>query len=340
MPPSRMKACAWPTLRVSPPVCSTSLSLARTRSPTKADRVNQTLPLPDGRILGYAESGCPTGFPLLYFHGFPSSRLEGCAIDAIARRHGLRIIAADRPGYGLSTFQPNRGIMDWPADMQSLVDQLGIPRFAVLGGSGGGPYALACAHSLPHERLSAVGILAGAGPWAAGMQYVSMTRRVISVAATRSPAAFTRVVDGLVQTSRWAVHTGPVTKWLDTWLEKQESRDESDMPTKQRREMLLTMMFEAFAQGSAATVQEAALLSHDWGFRFEDTAYNKIQIWHGEKDANSPIEMTRYMAGRLPYCSLREFEGEDHYTLGRHIEEILSELVSEELVHQHSAAAS
>ncbi|KAL2851226.1 Alpha/Beta hydrolase protein [Aspergillus pseudodeflectus] len=302
---------------------------------TEATRTNQALSLRDGRILGFAEYGAPTGFPVLYFHGFPSSRLEGSGVEGNARRQGLRIISLDRPGYGLSTFRPNQRITDWPGDVKSLADHLRLPRFAVLGGSGGSPYALACAHALPHDRLSAVGILAGAAPWDAGLQHVSTSRRLLSWAATSSPTALGSVFNGIIGVSRWAANTSPVTRWIDNWLEKQESPENSDLSTKQRREQVLAMAFEAFAQGSAATVQEASLLSHDWGYRLEDVSYDKIQIWHGEKDANVPIEMIRNMAERLPHADLRVYEGETHYTLSRHIDEIFAELVPESLIQRH-----
>ncbi|KAL2802993.1 Alpha/Beta hydrolase protein [Aspergillus granulosus] len=302
---------------------------------TEATRTNQTLPLCDGRILGFAEYGSPTGFPVLYFHGFPSSRLEGSGVDGNARRRGLRIISLDRPGYGLSTFKPNRRITDWPSDVKSLADHLRIPKFAVLGGSGGSPYALACAHALPHERLSAVGIFAGAAPWEAGIQHISPSRRILSWAAASSPKALGVLFSGVIGASRWAATTSPVTRWLDTWLEKQESLEKSELSTKQRREEVLAMAFEAFAQGPAATVQEASLLSHDWGLRLEDVAYNRIQIWHGEKDANVPVEMVKYMTERLPNADLCVYKGETHYTLSRHIDEIFSELVPESDIQQH-----
>lgn len=289
-------------------------------------RTNQTLTLPDTRTLSYAEYGIPTGTPLLYLHGFPSSRLEASAFDPIARRRNLRIIAPDRPGYGLSTCHPGRQIPDYPADVLSLADHLNLPRFAVLGGSGGGPYALACAHSLPDERLSGVGVLAGAGPWSAGMQYVSITRRLTSLGATYTPVALRLVLDGLVNTLRWAVTTGPATRWIDGWLEKQSSTEKGTLSIEERRQMLLDVTFEAFVQGSSATVQEAVLLSHDWGFKFEDVLYDKVRIWHGVRDTNAPIEMIRYMAGRMPYCVLTEFD-DTHYTVARHIDRILEELV-------------
>ncbi|RDW58944.1 alpha/beta fold hydrolase [Aspergillus mulundensis] len=315
-------------------------SLATTRRTyATAPQNSQTLSLRDGRTLGYAEYGNPKGFPLLYFHGFPSSRLEGSAFDDLARQRNLRVVAPDRPGYGLSTFQPNRRIMNYPADIQQLVDSLRISEFVVLGGSGGGPYALACAHSLPHERLSGVGIIAGAGPWEAGRQYVSTGRKLTSLAATHSPTALRVILDAFVGVSRWAASTSPATRWLDDWLEKQESAEDSALLTEERREMMLAMVFEAFAQGGAATVQEAVLLTHDWGFRFEDVTYNSVRIWHGQKDAQPPIEMIRYMAERLPHCVLHEIEGGTHFTVAGYIEEILSELVPEDVLKGYLAAS-
>lgn len=75
---------------------------------------------------------------------------------------------------------------------------------------------------------------------------------------------------------------------------------------------------------------EVQLLTQDWGFRFEDVAYDKIQLWHGTQDKNAPVQMVRYMVERLPHSVLREFEGENHFTLFRHLEEIVSDLVPEE----------
>ncbi len=121
-----------------------------------------TLQLNDGRSLGYAEFGDPGGKPVFFFHGTPGSRLFRPP-DEITRKIGVRLITADRPGYGLSTFQPGRRILDWPADIAQLASHLGIHKFAVSGHSGGGPYVAACAYAIP-ERLTVAAVLSGAGP--------------------------------------------------------------------------------------------------------------------------------------------------------------------------------
>jgi pimeloyl-ACP methyl ester carboxylesterase len=114
-----------------------------------------------GRVEWY---GQPDGEPVFYFHGHPGSRLEARFARQAAAGAGLRVIALDRPGYGLSDFQPERAITDWPADVAEAADLLRIGRFSVAGASGGGPYALACAWRLP-GRVTRAAVISGVGPY-------------------------------------------------------------------------------------------------------------------------------------------------------------------------------
>src|SRR5215471_20729905 len=119
--------------------------------------------LRDGRKLGYAEYGDPAGKPIFFFHGLPGSRLQRHPDGSIAIELGARIIAIDRPGYGLSDFQQGRTLLDWPDDVAQLADSLQIDQFAAIGLSGGGPYLLACAYSIP-ERINSATVVSGMGP--------------------------------------------------------------------------------------------------------------------------------------------------------------------------------
>jgi len=119
--------------------------------------------LADGRRLAYARYGLAGGRPLFYLHGLPGSRYECQLIDTPARNAGIAVIAPDRPGYGLTEPRQDRSLCAWTDDVASLADQLGIDRFSVVGVSGGGPCALACAHQMP-ERVTALGLVASLGP--------------------------------------------------------------------------------------------------------------------------------------------------------------------------------
>lgn len=149
------------------------------------DRLSHVLP--SGRVLGYAEYGAPNGYPLFYLHGYPSSRLEAGVASEIAKKRNVRIISPDRPGFGLSDSLPGRKLSDWPQDVSSLAKHLNLDRFAILGGSGGGPYAIACANAISKDTLSAVGVLAGAPHWAAGPHLMSRSSRMTAYMARRTP---------------------------------------------------------------------------------------------------------------------------------------------------------
>ncbi len=147
------------------------------------------LVLPDGRTLAYAEFGQPDGYPVMYFHGAPSSRLEPLLIgDAVLSRFGLRVIAPDRPGMGGSDFQPNRTFSDWPKDVIALANALGLEQFAVLGNSGGGPYVAVCAARIP-ERLTSAVIVSGGWrmDWPEAQNNLPFVNRLVLIFADKAP---------------------------------------------------------------------------------------------------------------------------------------------------------
>src|SRR5512141_2581166 len=106
---------------------------------------HQTLTLKDKRILSYAEYGAPTSLPLIGFHGMPGSRYVLKSAEEAARAAGVRLIAPERHGYGCSQPHPQRTLLSYTDDVLQLADALKLDRFAVMGVSGGGPYAIACA---------------------------------------------------------------------------------------------------------------------------------------------------------------------------------------------------
>jgi pimeloyl-ACP methyl ester carboxylesterase len=119
--------------------------------------------LPDRRIVETWEGGSPAGTPVVFHHGTPSSRLQAALGDASARHHDVRLISFSRPGYGQSTSTPP-SLASVGRDTILVAEALGLGEFAVLGASGGGPYAIATGLADP-ARVRAVGVVAGVGPW-------------------------------------------------------------------------------------------------------------------------------------------------------------------------------
>lgn len=314
----------------------TLVSTARPQS--EDDRYHRTLTLPDGRTLAWAEAGAPSGFPLFLFHGFPGSRLEVRGVEDLGRRHNVRFIAPDRPGYGRSTFQPARRITDWPSDVRHLACHLEVKRYGVLGGSGGGPYALACADAIPSDELASVGLLCSAAPWEAGTQGLPWSARLGSYAAAYFPSVSVAIIDFCLNLARRLAASKYGQNALDGIAVKAAATAGKEIPEAEktpgavtaRRERLLAVFLEPFAQGSRGFVHEAFLLSQPYGFRLEDISYDrKIHVWHGTADANSPIRMVRWMSERLPKCELHEFEGETHFTVMKHLEDIIPRMIED-----------
>src|SRR3989338_9811190 len=146
----------------------------------RLSREDRSILLPDGRRLGYAEYGALGGRPVLFFHGAPGSRHIHADMADVVTLRGIRLIAVERPGYGLSDPQPGRSMLDWPGDVAALTDALGIAKFAIIGFSMGSTYALACASRLPlrvtivalagaFAPLDAPGVMAGMSPSSSGL---------------------------------------------------------------------------------------------------------------------------------------------------------------------------
>jgi pimeloyl-ACP methyl ester carboxylesterase len=157
--------------------------------------VFSTVTLHDGRTLEYADLGDPGGIPVVFFHGTPATGGQGAVVADMATRHGVRLIAPSRPGYGASTLSPP-GLARSAPDTVELADQLGLDRFALLGSSGGGPFALAMAAAAP-ERVSAVSVQGSPGRYAEVKPEVigDGDRRALDLAAAGDADEAMRVMD-------------------------------------------------------------------------------------------------------------------------------------------------
>ena len=117
----------------------------------------------DGYGLRYCLYGPADGFPVIAHNGTPSTRLRRPDQIEAMHRGRVRVLMPDRPGYGGSARRPGRSVADVVDDVRVLADAQGWERFAVFGGSGGGPHALACAALLP-DRVIRCAVLSGIKP--------------------------------------------------------------------------------------------------------------------------------------------------------------------------------
>jgi len=281
---------------------------------------NQQIKLKDGRSLGYAEYGAQKGKPVFYFHGFPSCRLDWLLSDSndSAAKLNARIIAVDRPGMGLSDFKRGREILDWPDDVIQLADALDVDRFAVLGFSGGGPYAAVCAFKI-RERLNTTAIVCGMGP--------AEAPGIKKGAAWFYPGKPSVIRRLMLMLASLGLRKNP-----DQFLSRsKEALPESEgllLDQPEVAKAYIDSVREAFRSGIGGANREATLYTRPWRFRLQDIT-TEIHLWHGELDLSVPISVGRYVADAIPNCHATFLKDEAHISLPHnHIREILSVLVA------------
>jgi len=276
-----------------------------------------------GRRLCFAEYGDPSGRPLMYFHGWPSSRLQGRILDAEAKRLGLRIVSPDRPGLGRSDFAGKRSLAAWPETVAGLADHVGAETFRVLGVSGGGPYALACAAWLP-ERAERVSVVCGAPPLAefADRSDLLWAYRWLLRVRKRAPWLMEAVMAGARKISRLPIDRPPLTWLLQTIPEV----DRRAVESAGGYEAFFGSFREGIRQGGRGVVADADVYLDPWELDFSSIRV-PVAFWHGALDRNIPIRMAREVAARVPGAATHWFDEEGHYSLPlRKLPEILGEL--------------
>ncbi|MFC1946554.1 alpha/beta fold hydrolase [Chloroflexota bacterium] len=282
------------------------------------DIKTQHIRLKDGRTMGYAEYGDPDGKPAFYFHGFPGSRLDWAFSDPnnSAAKMNIRIIALDRPGMGLSDFQPARKILDWPDDVIEVANYLQFDKFAVIGISGGGPYAAACAFKIP-ERLSKTIIISGMGPSDAPQMKKGTSWTIPGKSFLSRKMLLMLFNMGLQKDPEKFVARSKV-------LFPEADRLILDKP--EATQVYINMLREAFRSGTAGADYEARLFKGPWGFQLRDIS-GDVHLWHGELDLNVPVVVARYVSDNIPNSHLNILKDEAHLSLPyNHIEDILKVL--------------
>ena len=277
--------------------------------------------LADGRDLGWLELGQPDGTPVFAFHGTPGSRLQLALDESPIRDAGVRLVCPDRPGYGLSSFQPGRRLVDWPDDVAHLADHLEIGNFAVMGISGGGPHAAVCA-ALLGGRVTAAAIVSGVGPLTdprASEGMMRLNQILTKLSRRRSPLVRAMVTAQVVVARRWP------RRAIELMVKQMPEADAAIV-----RRPAVRALFELDAARSSRTtamaaVQDLELFARDWGFELGQITI-PVHLWQGDADRNVPTNHARLQHEAIPGSVLHEVSGEGHLMGVDHIGEILETL--------------
>jgi pimeloyl-ACP methyl ester carboxylesterase len=273
--------------------------------------------------LGWLELGPPDGEPVFAFHGTTGSRWHFTVDVGPVVAAGVRLIAPDRPGYGLSDFQRGRRLQDWPDDVAFLADHLGLTNFSVLGVSGGGPHAAVCACLLP-ARVRAAAIVSGVAPLAdpGSEEGMMPTNQRITALARRAPFALAPL---------FGVQSAVGKRWperaLQTFIKQLPPPDAAVLQRPAVKDAFFRDLRHPSATTGQAGAQDFRLFTRDWGFRLEDITV-PVHIWQGDVDRNVPATHGRRLADRIPGAVLHEIPGEGHLLFVDHMPDILGQLAT------------
>lgn len=266
------------------------------------------LRLSDGRTLAFTQWGDGEGFPVFYFHGTPSSRVEGAFAHSAAKRHGLKLIAVDRPGFGRSTFHLRRRFTDSPCDVLALADHLSINRFGVAGHSGAGPHLFACGVHIEPRRLAFIGSL---GPWGpiASADIADRLNRLdrASAKAARHLPSLMRAGFALMG---WAARWWPGL-FVGLMMRSVSRSDREALKDPTFAAIFRATQREAFRQGSRGAAHEARLAYSHWGFDIASVRA-PTHIWLGQEDVFVSNAMGCYLERRVPNVDFHWVSGAGH----------------------------
>ncbi len=303
---------------------SAALDFLRQLPPPEPPRIHET---PDGGVLAWNEYGDPAGRPLIYCHGWPSSRLQARLIHHLARERGMRVLAIDRPGMGRSSIRKNRTLRSWPALIADFTAALGIGRFAQLGVSGGGPYVLACAALLP-ERVAASAVLCGAVPLCGADRSGLHPAYRMLIPLRRLPKRWFSPPLHLAARIATGNPLAPPVSWVLATLPDADRRLLRDHPEAQR--VLAESFSEGVRQGGPGVLGDAEIYLQDWRLPLANVT-RTIRYWHGGHDRNISVDMARRFIARIPGARLDVDAAEGHFSLAiRRARDAMDHLASQD----------
>lgn len=281
-------------------------------------RSAQHLILADGRQLGYAEYGLSGGIPVLFCHGAPGSRLSIFPeMGQAASARGIRLIAPDRPGYGLSTFKHSHSLLDWTSDVRELLAHLNIQRCKLIGFSMGSLSGFACAYALPGQ-INHVAMVGAAAPMhiEGVLDGLSASSRDLFALARTDTATFSGIINSMATDADTVFAAMAATMSLP-----------DQQILSERRPAFITDFSAIVAAGAEGVVNDLVLAVNQWGFSPADIRC-PIDLWVGSEDTNTPPAMTRYLASALPNNRVFELHGAGHCCLYSHWDAILDRLLA------------
>ncbi len=271
-----------------------------------------TLHISAGRTLDVEVSGPADGLPLIFHHGTPGSVTQLRMMQRATTERGLRLVTFSRPGYGSSTRQPGRRVIDAVGDVTAVLDHLGARRCLVAGWSGGGPHALATAVGLP-DRVAGVLLIAGVAPYAAeGLDFLAgmgeQNLEEFGLAAQGETA-----LRPYLERESTQLRDATADELIEGMATLLPEVDRAMLSDEYGQDMAANFR-EALRPGPNGWVDDDLAFTAPWGFALADLAVPSF-VWQGSADLMVPFAHGQWLAGHLPGVTAHLVEGEGHLSI-------------------------
>ena len=281
--------------------------------------------LKSGRRFGVAQFGDPDGLPVIALHGAPASRLMFDVANEHARATGLRLIAFDRPGYGLSPLDYGASLSSRTETFAELPEALGLDRFALLGISGGAPYAVALAARLG-GKVTALGLVSPLGPVAdlvcteANPLRISTAHRWFFIDLPRHPWLLRLNAEITARSFRIA------PKFFSSmFLHVLPDVDRVILEREDVATSMIDMTLEATRHGISGGVADLEIYGQPWHVDY-GTITAPARLWQGTADTIVPSNVAFKLAELLPDCALSRVDNAGHFFVYDAIPDVLAGL--------------
>jgi pimeloyl-ACP methyl ester carboxylesterase len=265
----------------------------------------------------------PDGVPVLRLQGTPGSRLSPHPRLALWERLGVRVLMADRPGFGGSTRAPGHGLLDVADDLVELLDRLGLERVPVIGGSGGGPHVLALCARHP-DRVARATVVVGAAP----VLEEDVPRLIpVNAEAWRRARRGWAAEHELCVRQRDEVLADPLGAFRSI-MATAPPDDRAVLEDPEYQRVFVAGITEALRPGAEGWSDESLLLGSRWDESEVPPHHVRGHVvwWHGRHDANAPLQAVERYTARMPSVELRIWDA-GHLEPYRREEEVLTDLI-------------
>jgi pimeloyl-ACP methyl ester carboxylesterase len=275
------------------------------------------------RIVAYERWGDLEGRPMFFLHGTPGCRLNRHPDATLWPKLGLHAVTIDRPGYGESTALPGRRVSHAARDVATVADAIGLERFLVVGSSGGGPHALACAAELGHRVLGCAAV-ASAAPLLPGEaeDLIGLNREALQILAEHGRPGMVDFLEPL----RDQFLADPVGA-LDVRLADAPAADIEWNQREDVRTVRREAILEALRPGVQGWADDSlSIFGDDWNVDLGRVRC-PVRFWHSDDDKNGPLAAIQRLVGSVPGATLTVWSGEGHSAPARNMEQVLGDLL-------------